>query len=125
MLLDIFKEVYDLPQNFEFKRLELENALIDKFGNLQYNKNEGWIHNFTGEVYSTQYSVELNSTYSIYPLYSYGTEYKAENVDEALMIFLIKYGKEPKQGTDEYYINYKTMFHEIVNKIYKANKISC
>ena len=70
MLLDIFREIYSLPKNFEFKRLELEDALIDKFGNLKYNKYEGWTNKSTGEIYPAGYSVDLDTNYSIYSLYS-------------------------------------------------------
>ena len=126
MLLDIFKEVYNLPQDSSFNRLELEEALIDKFGNLKYNKYESWTNKSTGEIYPARYSVDLDTNYSIYSLYSYGTEYEATSVEEALMVFFIKYGKEPKQGTDEYYIEaYHRLFHEIVDCIYKKDKISC
>lgn len=125
MLLDIFREIYELSQDSEFKRLELENILVDKFGNLKYNKHEGWVHKYTGEICSTQYSVELETNYSIYPLYSYNTEYEAKSIEEALMLLFIKYGKEPKQGTDEYYVGYREEFHEIINNVYKKDKISC
>lgn len=126
MLLDIFKEIYNLPQDSEFKRLELEEALVDKFGNLKYNKYDGWTNKSTGEVYPARYAVDLDTNYSIYSLYSYGTDYVADNIEEALMVFFIKYGKEPKEGTDEYYVEaYKKIFHEIVDEVYSKERISC
>lgn len=126
MLLDIFKEVYNLPQVSSFKRLELEEALVEKFGNLKYTRYEGWTNKATGEVYPARYAVDLDTNYSIYSLYSYGIDYEASSIEEALMIFFIKYGREPKQGTDEYYIEaYKKIFHEIVSEVYNKEKISC
>lgn len=120
MLLDIFKEVYDLPQDSEFKRLELEDALIDKFGNLAYNKYKGWINKATGEVYPIRYAIEIQPEDYLYSLYSYGTEYDTEDIVEALMVFFIKYGKQPEEYSTEYYIEkYSKILHEIVDKVYK------
>lgn len=125
MLLDIFKRVYNLPQGSEFKREELEDALVDKFGNLRYNRYESWTHGDIGKIYAPRYAVELDTKQSIHSLYSYGTDYEANSINEALMIFFIKYGSEPESGTDEYFINYRGIFHEIVGEIYERSNISC
>ena len=131
MLFDKFREVYNLPYNtvhIYFKRTELEEELIDKFGNLTYNKYEGWINKSTGEVYPTRYAVEIYPKDFIYSLYSYGTDYVAENTLQALMVFFIKYGEKPEEGTTEYYVgNYSQILHDIVDKVYgrKLNAVNC
>lgn len=119
MLLNVFKKIYNLSQELEFKRLELEEALVDKFGNLQYTKYEGWISVDEGKVYVPQYAVELDIKNSVSSLYSYGTDYEAYNIEDALLIFFIKYGNDSEQGTDEYYNGYKDIFHEIVREVYE------
>lgn len=120
MLLDIFKEVYNLPQDSEFKRLKLEDALIDKFGNLQYSKFEGWINRQTGDTYPSRYGVALDIPKSVGSLYSYGTNYSTESAEQALLVLFIKYGEEPKENAEEYYTqNYYKEFHDIVNRVYK------
>ena len=120
MLLYIFRGVYNLPEDSEFKRLELEDALIEKFGNLKYNRYEGWTEKPIGKVHPARYAVDLDTNYSIYSLYSYGTNYEATNTEESLMIFFIKYGNAFKDEIADYYVEtYYKMFHEIVNKVYK------
>ena len=131
MLFDKFREVYDLPYNavhIYFKRTELEDELIDKFGNLTYNRYEGWINKATGETYSVRYAVEVSPKDFIYSLYSYGTDYVAESTLAALMVFFIKYGEKPEEGTTEYYAgNYSQIFHDIVDKVYgrKLDAANC
>lgn len=123
MLFDKFREVYNLPYNavhIYFKRTELEDELIEKFGNMKYNKYKGWTDKVTGEVFPARYAVEVEFINSIGTLYSYGTEYSPENTLQALMVLFIKYGVESKEETAEYYIgNYSKVFHDIVNKVYK------
>lgn len=113
MLLDIFKEIYELPQDSEFKRLKLEDALIEKFGDLHYDKYKDIIE-IKGN--SPRYFVSCKNKWGIYELSSDPCGASAE---EALILFFIKYGLEPKEGTEEYYIgNFKKEFHEIVKEVY-------
>lgn len=121
-----FLKVYNLPENSLFKRIELENALIDRFENLSYNKYKGWVNAATNEEYPTRYAVNLDTNYSIYSLYSHGTDYETNSIEDALMVFFIKYGREPKEGTDEYYIGtYKKILHDIINEVYEKEKVNC
>lgn len=131
MLFDKFREVYNLPENtihIYFKRTEFEEELVDKFGNLQYNKYEGWTDRSTGDIFPARYIVEIDVKNSIYSLCSAGTKYSSESMLGALMVLFIKYGVEPEEGTAEYYIgNYSKIFHDIVDKVYKRklNAVNC
>ena len=114
-MLERFNEIYNLPKGTPFKRLELENAIIEKFGDIHYNKYEDI---FKKEGSSKRYFVGCKNNWGLYELSS--TPH-GSTVDEALLLFFIKYGVEPEEGTEEYYIdNFKEEIHEIVKNVYKS-----
>ena len=111
-MLEKFNKIYNLPKNTPFKRVELEDAIIEKFGDLHYTRYEDIVKS----NYSTRYFVGCINNWGIYDLSSSSPGKSAE---EALMLFFIKYGVEPEEGTEEYYIeNFKEQIHEIVRKAY-------
>ena len=113
-MLEKLNKIYNLPKGTPFKRVELEDALIEKFGDLHYNKYEDIVKS----NYSTRYFVGCKNNWGIYDLSSSSPGKSAE---EALMLFFIKYGVEPEEGTDEYYVeNFKEQIHEIVRKVYNC-----
>lgn len=121
IILKEFLGIYNLPEDSEFKRLELEDALIDRFGNLKYNKYKGWTDRFTNKIYQTMYAVDLDTDYSIYSLYSYGTDYETNSTEDALIVFFIKYGRKPEGIVEDYYFEmYCKILHEIVKDVYKT-----
>ena len=114
-MLERFNEIYNLSKNTPFKRVELEDAIIEKFGDLHYNKYED---TFKNQEFSIRYFMGCKNNWGIYDLSSSSPGKSAE---EALMLFFIKYGVEPKEGTEEYYIdNFKEQIHEIVRKAYNC-----
>lgn len=113
-MLERFNEIYNLPENTPFRRVELEDAVIEKFGDLHYNKYED---TFKNREFSIRYFMGCKNNWGIYDLSSSSPGKSAE---EALMLFFIKYGVEPKEGTEEYYTeNVADDVHEIVKKVYK------
>ena len=113
-MLKKFNEIYNLPKNTPFKRVKLEDALIEKFGDLQYNKYQD---SFTKDS-SVRYFVGCSNNQGINDL---STSKVSSNPEEALMSLFIKYGVEPIEDTEEYYVqNFYKEFHDIVNHAYKT-----
>ena len=114
-LFEKFIEVYNLPYNSTFKRIELEDALIEKFGDLQYNKYED---KFKREENKPRYFVGCKDNQGLNDL---STSKVSNNPEEALISLFIKYGVEPIEDTEEYYIqNFYKEFQNIVKKVYKT-----
>lgn len=112
-MLKKFNEIYNLPEDTPFKRVELEDAIIEKFGDLHYNKYEDIVKT---EGSTSRYFVGCKNNWGIYELSS--TPY-GKSAEEALMLFFINYGVEPKEGTEEYYIdNFKEEIHTLVHEAY-------
>ena len=110
-LLDRFREVYNLPENTSFKRIELENAIIEKFGDLYYNK---YVDIFTND--KSRYTASCKNKWGLYEI----TSGCHDNIEDSLLSLFVKYGIEPEEGTEEYFIeNFKEDFHEIVKEVYK------
>ena len=116
-MLKEFVKIYNLPENSVFKRVELEDVLIEKFGELKYSRLKGWTNKSTGEVYPDTYWASAKEKWGLYEI---STDYHGANPTEALIGLFVKQGVEPKEGTEEYYTeNYCKEFHEIVSKVYK------
>ena len=56
-MLKTFIEVFNLPKDSDFKMIELENAIIQKYGSIQYFYNEGWkeISDYNEEIIHPDY----------------------------------------------------------------------
>ena len=118
-MLEKFNEIYNLPKGTPFRRLELEDAIVEKFGELKYNKFRGWTNSHTQEKYPDNYWASTKQNWELYDISTDG-EYHGSNVEEALLALFIKYGIEPEKETEEYYVeNYCKEFHEIVESVYK------
>ena len=120
-MLREFIKVYNLPEGSVFKRDELEDELIAKFGNLTYNKYGGWKDNKTGKDFPTRYAINIKVASNLYGIDSYTIDNKhtAYSVTEALILLFIKYGAEPDKESDRYFTdNYFKEFHDIVNIVY-------
>ena len=116
-MLKKFLEIYNLPEGTPFRRLELEDAIIEKFGELKYNKIKGWTNLSTGEVYPDTYWASAKEKGGLYEI---STNYHGANPTEALIGLFVKHGVEPEEGTEEYYVeNYCKEFHEMIEKAYK------
>ena len=112
MLFEKFLKVYSLPQGTEFLQTELEELLVEKLGNLQYNKCSNWV----AEKRPIRYIAEINIKNSVYTLYS-GI---CNSIKEALLSLFVKYGEEPEENSERYYTdNYYKEFHDIINKVYR------
>ena len=112
-MLREFIKIYELPRNTLFKRLELEDALIEKFGDIHYNK----YMNYLEENNPPRYKVGSDMKWGLYGI---STDSYYDSIEEALLALFIKYGIEPKKGTEEFYVeNFKEDFHEIVREVYK------
>ena len=93
-----FNKTFNLPKDTPFKKAELENALIETFGSIQYFKCGGFMTN--GQSYPTTYSVGTKFEW----------EYNVISYDgDALMGLFINYGN----GYD-----YQQEFKEIVKNVY-------
>ena len=109
-LLDRFREIYNLPDDVPFKRIELEDALIEKFGDIHYNK---YTDIFTED--KGRYIASCKNNWGLYEIRSEC----CSNIEQSLVNLFIKYGIEPEEGTEEFYTeNFKDDFHEIVDKVY-------
>lgn len=119
-MLKKFIEIYNLPKDTSFKRLELEDAIIEKFGNLKYTKLKGWFNTKLGEKTKDLYIASTKQNWELYDI-STDVKHHGHNVYEALLGLFVQYGIEPEEETEEYYTeNYCKEFHEIVNKVYKS-----
>ena len=113
-LLKKFIEVYNLPYNLVFKRIELEDALIEKFGDLQYNKYQD---SFTKNS-PARYFVGCKDSWGLNDI---STSQVSNNPEEALISLFIKYGVEPVEDTEEYYVqNFTKEFHDIIHEVYDS-----
>lgn len=119
-MLNKFNKIYNIPEGTPFKRLELENALVEKYGTLGYSKHEGFI-SYDGVVYDSTYHVGIKTNWGLYEI-STNQEHKGSNVEEALIALFIKYGAEPEENTEDFFVdNHTEEFHEIVKEVYKCN----
>lgn len=116
-MLNEFIEIYNLPKDSEFKRAELEDALIKQFGSLHYNMLPEWMEKDTGFEHPTTYSVGVKYNWGDY-------EYSSElclSLEEALLNLFIKYGKEPEFDANNilgYYEIDIEPFYKIVRSVY-------
>ena len=99
-----FNKTFNLPKDTPFKKAELENALIETFGSIQYFKCGGFMAN--GQSYPTTYNVGTKFEWE-YNVISYDGD--AKSCEEALMGLFINYGN----GYD-----YQREFKEIVKNVY-------
>ena len=113
-MLEKFIEIYNLPKDSEFKRLKLEDAIIEKFGDIHYNRFINCLENNEPSKYMVGSDMKWG-------LYGISTDTYYNSTEEALLALFVKYGVEPEEGTEEYYVeNFRDDFHEIVNEVYKC-----
>lgn len=113
-MLEKFIKIYNLPKGAIFKRLELEDAIIEKFDDIHYNK----FINCLKEEEPPKYKVGSDMKWGLYGI---STDSYYDSIEEALLALFIKYGVEPEEGTEAYFVeNFKDDFHEIVEKVYKS-----
>ena len=84
-MLDKFNDLYKLGDK-ELKRLELENALIEEFNDLHYQKFPSWTERDTGYTHPIMYKCYAGQNWGIYKLES---EFQ-ETIEEALMSLFIE-----------------------------------
>lgn len=109
-MLDKFNEVFKIPQGTPFKRVELENALVESFGSVQYFKLGGI--SVQGKFYPVSYEVGTKFEWEYNEL-SYGD---ANSCEEALMGLFIKYGSGEEYG--QRHGKYLDSFRKIVAGVY-------
>ena len=116
-MLDRFNEIYGVPKGTPFKRVELEDALIEKYHNLSYSKFGGLE---TGDNnIPIIYHVGVEMKWGLHEI-STDMNFKGDNVTNALLALFIKYGVEPAENTEEYYKdNHCQEFQKIVKAVYK------
>lgn len=113
-MIERFNKIYNLPKGTLFKRVELEDAIIEKFGDIHYNK----FINCLKDDEPPKYRVGSDMKWGLYGI-SVDSYY--DSIEESLIALFIKYGIEPEEGTEEFYIeNFAEQFHEIVNEVYKC-----
>ena len=88
-MIKTFIEAFDLPKDSDFKMIELENAIIQKYGSIQYFYNKGWkeISHYNEEIIhpdyfecGTQFEWESNTIHT-----DYRNEEKYTTREKALM----------------------------------------
>lgn len=115
-MLNEFIEIYNLPKDSIFKRVELEDALINQFGSLKYNMFPEWMEKDTGFEHPTTYYVGVK--------YNWGDcDFSSElclSPEEALLNLFIKYGKSEFDINDilTYYEGSEKEFKQVVRKVY-------
>ena len=95
-MLDRFNEIYNIPKGTPFKRVELEDVLIEKYENLTYNKFGGW-KSSDGSIYPAMYHVGTKEKWGLYEICTDSENYGSHNSEEALLALFIKYGVEPDE----------------------------
>ena len=90
-MIKTFIEMFDLPKDSEFKRTELEDALIKKFHDLHYSFYQGCTLN-DGQVLESSYVLWVSSYWGDYKFDTH--DIKSKTPTDALINFFLKYGKK-------------------------------
>ena len=123
-MLRKFLEIYNLPKNSVFKRIELEDALIKEYDCLHYSKLGEWREKDTGIEHPTRYYAHTKENWGDYELSSED----CSSPEKALINLFVKYGREKTEDEfndmDDYY-NYMDNFDQsrklkrIVRSVYE------
>ena len=102
--LDKFNEEFSLPKGCYIMKEDLEEAIIKKFGNIQYfyHKQEVWTSDYMEtQVFPEHYSAGANFYREDNRLYTKETSYIS--IEEALMGLLLENKKKFKGIVDKVY----------------------
>ena len=110
-MLKTFIEVFDLPKDIGFKMIELENAIMKKFGSIQYFYHKKWT-----EVTDYQEIIE-------YPeYYTCGTKFEWECNKICSKYENAKNYKTREEALMGLLIENERKFQTLVQNIYKGEK---
>ena len=118
-MLKEFNNFFGIREDMPFQRTKLENALIEKFGSIQYFKYSADEHNETCYTCGTKFEWEANDIEC--------NMFKYYTPDEALMGLFIEQCTEPELDIDHidwYYTDLsrknEVEFREIIKEVYNV-----